>query len=299
MTPAEESRDHWVAQYRSAVRRCRETVRKCRRQEALLDNQIEQNRLLLDERDAHRNEIRQLKGWMKEQIHQTVELLSVLAPDTARIEDRVALSCGIGDAFGLEPSELEILEAAARLADFGQLLFKEGESALEDGALRLPDDRSFHAGASRLLSVRGFSGVSRLLHQVPERMDGTGPKRVKGSRIPFGARILSAVWTLFANLESDADPVLAEMEADCGFDPAVLAEIRVQGPSLGLFSGDGRIRVRIPDLEAGMELASPIHARAGAMLLPEGTRLTAEHLGKIAAYSGAGPLVDTVFIKSS
>jgi response regulator RpfG family c-di-GMP phosphodiesterase/GGDEF domain-containing protein len=147
----------------------------------------------------------------------------------------------IGRRLGLDPSELDELEAAAHLRDVGNM-------ALPNDVLthagELPDEewefvRLHTVVGERLLAANfGMESVARLVRASHERFDGSGyPDGLRGADIPLGARILF-VCGAFQDMTSmrshrtarSASEALAELAAGAGsqFDPDVVAAFEVE-----------------------------------------------------------------------
>lgn len=145
----------------------------------------------------------------------------------------------LGKEFGLSPSEMEALTAAAILHDVGKLavpewiISKPGKLTPEEFA-----KMKIHTvvGAEIVQSVNFPFDVTPLVRAHHEKWDGTGyPDGLKGEEIPMGARILTAVDCLDA-LASDRqyrkalpfDKAMGIVEAESGksFDPRVVEVLK-------------------------------------------------------------------------
>ena len=142
---------------------------------------------------------------------------------------------GVGKALGLQGEELEALQAAALLHDIGKLavpeyiLSKPGKLTPEEFARM-----KVHpiVGAEIIEQVEFPYPVAPVVRAHHEKWDGTGyPFGLKGTDIPIGARILTAVDYLDA-LTSDReyrralplDEAMKQIEAEAGkaLDPDVV-----------------------------------------------------------------------------
>ena len=147
----------------------------------------------------------------------------------------------IGKEMGLQGFELEALRAAALLHDLGKLtipeyiLSKPGKLTVEEF-----EQMKTHAvaGAEILEHLQFPYPVAPIVLAHHEKWNGTGyPYGLKGTNIPRGARILSAVDCLDA-LSSDRqyrralplDQAMAFVAGESGqaYDPAVVAILRVR-----------------------------------------------------------------------
>lgn len=124
-------------------------------------------------------------------------LLAERYPDLGRHVNTVARLCGeVGPSLELSSAEREALTRAAFLHDIGKL-------ALPESILRKPEPldedewrqmRLHTVIGERILRAAGVSGrVVDFVRSSHERIDGTGyPDGLKGTQIPFGARIIAA-----------------------------------------------------------------------------------------------------------
>lgn len=278
-------------------------IRHSRELERLLQNALEQNRLLLEERHFLRKKI----GWLQERRRRArennLDLLAFLVNlhlEGHRTAMAQELSLAIGRDLGLEKVQLWRLSQASRLYPLGLFHVPKSQhqkrglcfsATQEDIPVQVP-----LAAARMLEALDGMAGLAAVLRHLGERCDGSGgPDGLKGRRIPVESRILSVVLAYQESLHDcgTSAEVLRRMRGEALWDPDVLAVLQHHAQD----GGDLSCRIRIWDLTPGMILAAPVHARAGAMLLPEGTCITAHHLKQLVAYSGAGPLEDMVTIR--
>ncbi|TWI71806.1 HD domain-containing protein [Desulfobotulus alkaliphilus] len=270
--------------------------------QGLLENALERNRLLLEERSSLREEVRIFRKRRRVSIENTVSLLVFLqelhmGEDGGFVED---LCHALALALNLDKRQQWRLHQASRLYRLGLFHVPEEHrqrvdlcytATAADCMVQVP-----LASARMLEQMDGLSEVARILRCTGERWDGSGgPLCLKKKAIPLESRMLSAVLAYRAMLQegTSSGDALSALGREAAWDPEVIEALRV-------FESDSikqkreSLRIRIWDLEPGMKLAAPVHARAGAMLLPEGTLVTQRHLAWLAAYSGAGPLDDMV-----
>ncbi len=140
---------------------------------------------------------------------------------------------------GLEPHEIEALRAASLLYDIGELAVPE-HIILKPGPLTPEEFEKvkIHPGvaAEILEQVKFPYPVAPIVLAHHERWDGTGyPNGLKGTQIPIGARILSAVDALDAYASPrrhreaiDVREALERVAAESGgaYDPRVIAVLR-------------------------------------------------------------------------
>lgn len=137
----------------------------------------------------------------------------------------------------LPEQEVESIEFAALLHDFGKIKHEHRELLLRPGSLTAEEKRSMaeHAvsGAAMAAQIRSLRKISEIVLAHHEKFDGSGyPRGIKGLAIPLGARILN-VADAFDAMTSDrvyrkALPVeraLEELRRGAGtqFDPDVVA----------------------------------------------------------------------------
>jgi putative nucleotidyltransferase with HDIG domain len=149
---------------------------------------------------------------------------------------RVAqLAIPMGVALHLSEDDLETLRIAALLHDLGkafipaQILLKQDFLTEEEFAVMR---KHAEYGAAIVGRIPGFSSVRDIIMAHHERHDGGGyPRRMAGSDIPLGARILAVADSFDAMVTArvyrhGAQPDIAAAEvAHCAgsqFDPAVV-----------------------------------------------------------------------------
>jgi putative nucleotidyltransferase with HDIG domain len=145
-------------------------------------------------------------------------------------------SVQIARELDLPEREVETIEFAALLHDLGKIKQEHRELLLRPSSLTEAERRHMatHAefGASMAARLRALKATSEIVMAHHEKLDGTGyPKGLKGSEIPFGARIV-AVADAFDAMVTDrvyrpamplakAVAILRE-EAGRQFDPRVV-----------------------------------------------------------------------------
>ena len=128
--------------------------------------------------------------------------------------------------------ELETLRIAARLFQVGKLfvprhlLNKRGKLTPEEYA---QVSRAPEAAYELLYSLNFGLPVAETVYEMGERVDGRGPRGLKGEEILFTARVLSAV-NAFCSMVSprsyrkalSVETALEQLKKDKGFDPEVV-----------------------------------------------------------------------------
>lgn len=306
-----ESRNRWMRQYRKLRQKVQEQERSLARRNRLLDNAYEQNRLLTEERNALLAEMRSIRCARKASLEKTVDVLENMMrlrpdQDSGRMEAILGLCTSVAKGLDFSEEDVTVLGWAARLHELASVTVPDGVLARNKENRTENESRLLEQmpllSARIIAGIDGLSGVVTVVRHMGEKYDGSGvPKGWKGKRIPAGSRVLAAVAACVSQQrqhpETGLDGILMAMEEGHCFDPEVLAEIRCQAEGRETEMCGDVERVRLYDLRPGMILAAGIHSKAGAMLLPEGTRITAKHLDQVAAYSGAGPLVETAYIR--
>ncbi len=193
-------------------------------------NQIEQmNRHMADMNGLHLRTIEALACAIDAKDHTTHDHLQ-------RVQ---FYALEIGKDLGLSELELDALRAAATLHDIGKLAVPESIISKPGKLTRAEFDKmKVHpiVGAEILERVNFPYPVVPIVSAHHERFDGNGyPYGLKGTEIPIGARILSAVDCLDA-LASDRqyrralplDEAMARVASEAGtaFDPDVIAVLQ-------------------------------------------------------------------------
>jgi HD-GYP domain-containing protein (c-di-GMP phosphodiesterase class II) len=144
-------------------------------------------------------------AFKKELDPDTIELLESMA-DTVDLRDpytrghsrRVAaLTAGLLDELGMHGQEAQLIKTAARIHDLGKIglpdsvLIKAGALSAEEEVLvqSYPEQ-----GVELLNQYPDFSRGIEMVRHHHERWDGAGyPDGLKGTEIPFGARVIAVV----------------------------------------------------------------------------------------------------------
>jgi two-component system, cell cycle response regulator len=156
-----------------------------------------------------------------------------LAPSPYEVAE---LALAVGHFMGLDPDELEVVQAAASWRDVGMMAIPDELVHAESG---LTDDQWHFFKLHTLVGERllranfGLDGVADVVRSSHERWDGGGyPDGLAGQDIPLGARIVF-VCSAFQDMTSPrahrapltAGQALGELRRNAGtqFDPEVVA----------------------------------------------------------------------------
>lgn len=143
---------------------------------------------------------------------------------------RVAdLAVSIAKGMSLSDSTIEAIEFASLLHDIGMIGLDDLESDAGGANRRLHEHASIGAGIIRGLPLKE---IEDMVHYHHEHVDGSGPERLSGKRIPVGARII-AVAEAFDSMVSGLFPYptnhshqeafeLIQQNAGILFDPSVV-----------------------------------------------------------------------------
>ena len=158
---------------------------------------------------------------------------------TKRVAD---LSLRIADTMGMPPESIQWLRCAALVHDVGKITVDETilkkESALTDYEYEVMK-RHPETGAEIIESMPFLKGALPALKHHHERYDGSGyPSGLKGTDIPFSARILAAADAIDSMMNSPVkrntygeDMVARELRrhASTQFDPEIVERILKEG----------------------------------------------------------------------
>lgn len=179
-------------------------------------------------------------------LHQFAESLGAAIdakdPYTSTHSEEVAeVSHILALTMGLSPREADIIHVAAHLHDIGKIGVPDAVLK-KQGPLKPKEWQAIrkHPGLGAdilrpVASLRSLGVVDMVLHHH-ERYDGTGyPCKLKGTKIPLGARIIALADSLSAMLQNrpyrsamDFDKAYAEIVRCSGsqFDPRVVDAFR-------------------------------------------------------------------------
>ena len=267
-----------------------------------------------DELRSDREELERLHEELHKGFEHLLELLVSLVdmrlPGAAARGDRaVELARGLAERFEIPAPLCRDLDIAARLHEMGRVLAVSDES---DGEACLPgvhDTRFVLATRALLHRVDGLREAGDLVGAIFENWDGSGlPNHLQHGQIPLRSRILRVIidftTALAARGEDSLHEILEGLEERRGscYDPMVIVQLQemlASGPRREL--RDTRVRLAIPDLQAGMVLAEDLCTDSGLKLLARGTSLSPSVLETILRRHRLEPLLEgaTVLRKSA
>lgn len=230
-----------------------------------------------------------------------VNLVDMRLPGAAaRGERALELARGLAERFEIPASLCRDLDIAARLHEMGRVLAASDESNGETCQSGVPDTRSVLATRALLHRVEGLREAGDLVGAIFENWDGSGfPSHLRQGQIPLRSRILRVIIDFTAALAAPGNASIAEImdgleerRGTC-YDPMVIVQLQEMlagGTQREL--RDSRIRLAVPDLQAGMVLAEDLCTDSGLKLLARGTRLSAPVLETIWRRHRIEPLLE-------
>ena len=230
-----------------------------------------------------------------------VSLVDMRLPGAAaRGERAVELARGLAERFEIPVSLCRDLDIAARLHEMGRVLAAGDGTDGESGLPGVHDTRSVLATRALLHRVDGLREAGDLVGAIFENWDGSGlPGHLQQGQIPLRSRILRVIidftTALAAPGEAPAEEIIERLEELRGtcYDPMVIVQLREM-----LAGGtprelrDSRMRLAVPDLQAGMVLAEDLCTDSGLKLLARGTRLSSSVLETIWRRHRLEPLLE-------
>jgi putative two-component system response regulator len=258
-----------------------------------------------DELRSDRHELERLHVELRLGFDHLLELLVSLVEmrlpgAAARGERTVELARGLADRFEIPASLCRDLDIAARLHEMGRVLAASEESEGQTRQSGVHDTRSVLATRALLHRVDGLHEAGDLVGAIFENWDGSGfPSHLKQGQIPLRSRILRVIIDFTTALAAPGDASveeimdgLEERRGTC-YDPMVIVqfqEMLASGPAREL--RDTRVRLAVPDLQAGMVLAEDLCTDSGLKLLARGTRLSVPVLETIWRRHRLEPLLE-------
>jgi putative two-component system response regulator len=230
-----------------------------------------------------------------------VNLVDMRLPGAAaRGERALELARGLAERFEIPASLCRDLDIAARLHEMGRVLAASDESNGETCQSGVPDTRSVLATRALLHRVEGLREAGDLVGAIFENWDGSGfPSHLRQGQIPLRSRILRVIIDFTAALAAPGNASITEImdgleerRGTC-YDPMVIVQLQEMlagGTQREL--RDSRIRLAVPDLQAGMVLAEDLCTDSGLKLLARGTRLSAPVLETIWRRHRIEPLLE-------
>jgi putative two-component system response regulator len=258
-----------------------------------------------DELRTDRQELERLQVELRRGFDHLLELLVSLLDmrlpgAAARGERTLELARGLAERFEIPASMCRDLDIAARLHEMGRVLAPGDGPDAETSLPAVHDTRSVLATRALLQRVDGLRDAGDLVGAIFENWDGSGcPSHLQQGQIPLRSRILRVIidftTALAAPGNASADEIMDRLEERRGscYDPMVIVQLRemlASGPQREL--RDSRIRLAVPDLEAGMVLAEDLCTDSGLKLLARGTRLSSSVLETIWRRHRLEPLLE-------
>ena len=233
---------------------------------------------------------------------------------TTRIEknrghgERVAhIAHFVAARLGFDGKKLEDLRKAAMLHEVGLLLVPD--NILQKPEEKLSDyERDFFVqyplkGADFLANCSEFKNCAKIIYNLHENSDGTGPQGLKRRDIPLLSRILAGA-DVFDSLRDEVDSsslelFLEKLEKFSGarLDPNIVALLEKYAV-LHMGSEGYKVRgVGVHQLEPGMTLGTALFTNTGTKLFSVNTLLTKEAIDKIKKYNREYPVYEIVYIR--
>ncbi len=247
-----------------------------------------------DELRSDRQELERLHVELRLGFDHLLELLVSLVDmrlpgAAARGERAMELARGLAERFEIPTYLCRDLDIAARLHEMGRVLAASDETDGENYQPAAHDARSVLATRALLHRVDGLREAGDLVGAIFENWDGSGfPSHLHQGQIPLRSRILRVIIDFTTALAAPGDASVEEImeglderRGTC-YDPMVIVQLQemlASGPQREL--RDSRIRLAVPDLQAGMVLAEDLCTDSGLKLLARGTRLSASVLETI------------------
>jgi response regulator RpfG family c-di-GMP phosphodiesterase len=230
-----------------------------------------------------------------------VSLVDMRLPGAAARGERTAeLARGLAERFDIPASLCRDLDIAARLHEMGRVLAESDEPGSETRQPGVHDMRFVLATRALLQRVDGLREAGDLVGAIFENWDGSGfPSHLQQGQIPLRSRILRVIIDFTAALaapgNASVDEIMDGLDEHRGtcYDPMVIVQLQemlASGPQREL--RDSRIRLAVPDLQAGMVLAEDLCTDSGLKLLARGTRLSSSVLETIWRRHRLEPLLE-------
>ena len=233
--------------------------------------------------------------------------LGLVQPGLGLHSQRVAdLAVRIAPAIGVSGRELQDLEFAAVLHDFGMIsLAGTGEAVTEE-----TKEEAVQAVVALMGRVRGFDQILTALRHQREHFDGTGtPDAFSGEQIPIASRVIAAVNAYDEALSAGGSGKrlrqLAQEVLEDGrgsrFDPAIvdaiLATVEKDADQDEEF--DTEVELSPHQVETGMVISRDLCLSNDVLLLAVDTKLTLPMIQRIQALAKSELLFSSVFVKAT
>ncbi|HLH26655.1 MAG TPA: HD domain-containing phosphohydrolase [Chloroflexota bacterium] len=199
---------------------------------------------------------------------------------------------------GRPPRERWETETAALLSQLGYVTLppallaklQEGHALREDEQAAV--DSAPLAAAQRLAAIPGTEALRHVIAYQAKLYDGRGVPRdnVRGKGIPWGARALKIALNFDDLVASGLTSVAAidamqSRERRGHYDPEILAAFAETAFSPE--QNDAVQEIPLAKLEPGMVVVTDVRTRSGALLIPAGQQVTAQHAARLRAIGAA------------
>lgn len=313
------SDDELLATLRQAARQY-ELVQENKRLQALTEEQNQKlqafNASLKQKVFERTRQVNELNTNLTQSFQGTIEVLARLAdmnsPALGKHAKRVNdLSMKLGRALGLKGDTLKQLDVAATLHDIGKIGMHPDLMHKQYTELK-PRDRAIlltHAprGATLMKMIPNMEEAAAFVMHHHERFDGSGfPKRLRGSQIPIGARII-AVADAFDNTlngrtafgKSTPEKAVKHLRDHAGvsYDPKIVdALLFMLQNDREVVSQAHEVEIDLRDLQPGMVLSRDLYTVRGVLLLQKDHVIEDKHLSRLFRDNETDPIVGNVFV---
>ena len=187
----------------------------------------------------------------------------------------------------LDDKETEKIRSAALLHDIGKIGLPEHLLGIPPVQMNDKDLNEYYLhpirGQAAIDMVPALRDVGEIIRHHHEHMDGSGfPDGLRGSRIPFGARIVCIANTFERALlhypeRTALDSALLDISPLWGkiLDPKLQTTLETVAPTvfrhLDMSAEVMQLHVKPRDLKPGMQLLRDLYSGTGIMLLNKGT----------------------------
>ena len=232
--------------------------------------------------------------------------LTLVRPHLGIHSRRVAeLATQIAPDLGVTGKDLQSLEFAASLHDFGMISYAGSTEELTESA----KDQAVQSAVGLLSRVRGFEDVLNALQYQREHFDGSGsPGLISGEDIPLFSRIIGAVNAYDEALTTGktdrpmreyAREILEEGRGN-RFDPAIVDAIlgQITGAAEADEEFDTEVELSPQQVEVGMILSRDLCTGGDVLLLAADTKLTFPLVQRIQGMAKSELLFSSVFVKA-
>ncbi len=279
--------------------------------EKKVNEQTEELRMMLDKSKVL---YKKLSKSFFNTIRVFINMIKLRNPElVVHLKNTAGMAKNIAQRMNLDNHDIKDIEIAALLHDIGKMGASDELLNKPFGNMTTSEKAEYKKhptiGQAALKLIENFNDIGIIVRHHHEEWNGHGfPDKLKGNKIPIGARIIGVAGDYDSLSNGTLLPAKLSMKDACNYiiknsnqryDPDVVAIF------VSLFKGDKfhkkqkpENRVPVSELKQGMVLAKDIFTNNGFLLLEEGTKITIDDINNIADFEKAERKIYSICVEA-